>query len=134
MAPQFSRRNKTCDHPRLATADPKVLDLAHLARYTVGNRELEVELLRLFRSQLRDQASAIRNAMDAETWKFATHTLKGVALSIGAWSIAETAERLEQFGHAGEVSERRRLLEALEVHTVACEREIDRIIEVPPAP
>lgn len=133
MGPEFSRRDKSCKHPRLTTADSKVLDLAHLARYTIGNRELEVELLRLFRSQLRDQATAIREATNAEGWKFATHTLKGVALSIGAWRIADTAERLEHLGHAGEISKRLRLLETLEAHTLACEREIDHIIGIPPA-
>ena len=127
MAPEFSRSEKhNRDTP--ATADPDVLDLAHLARYTVGNRELEEELLRLFRAQMRTQSTAIADATDAEQWRFATHTLKGVARSIGAWAIADTAERLEQHDdRAG----RARLLETLHRQVAACEDEIDRIIGLP---
>jgi HPt (histidine-containing phosphotransfer) domain-containing protein len=132
MAPEFSRRFKKFNSD--PAADPKVLDLAHLARYTIGNRELEEELLRLFRAQLRAQATAILEAKTGEAWRFATHTLKGVARSIGAVAIAETAERLEQFGHAGDVGKRNRLLETLEARIAACEREIERIIGSPPTP
>jgi HPt (histidine-containing phosphotransfer) domain-containing protein len=107
-----------------------VLDLEHLERYTVGNREFEQELLKLFRAQLLDQIAAIAEAVDADQWRFATHTLKGVARSLGAWSIAETAERLEQLGHGGD---RRRLLEELEAEVAACKLAIDRIIGLPPS-
>jgi len=131
MAPEFSRRREKSVRESGAAADPKVLDLAHLARYTIGNRDFEEELLRLFRSQLRTQATAIARAVDADQWRFATHTLKGVARSIGAWSIAETAERLEQLGHDGDCC---RLLEMLEAEIAACEHEIDRNLALPPAP
>ena len=128
MAPEFSpRREKTVCNPA-AAPEPKVLDLAHLARYTVGNRELEEELLRLFRAQMRTQVTAIADAGDAEAWRFATHTLKGVARSLGARSIAETAAALEQLGHGGERGRSARLMETLDGQVEACEREIDRII------
>lgn len=131
MAPEFSRRRETSIRYSAAAADPRVLDLAHLARYTVGNREFEEELLRLFRSQLLAQVTAIAKAVDADQWRFATHTLKGVARSLGAWSIADTAERLEQLGHGGDCC---RLLEELAAEIAACEHEIDRIIGLPPTP
>lgn len=129
MAPEISRRPENTTRAPVAASDPRVLDLAHLARYTIGNRELEEELLRLFRSQLRTQAEAIAAARDAETWRFATHTLKGVARSIGARAIAATAEQLEQLGLAGDLGQRGRVLEALDGQIAACEREIARIIE-----
>jgi HPt (histidine-containing phosphotransfer) domain-containing protein len=132
MAPEFSRRSENFTPAPDAGAGPKVLDLAHLARYTIGNRELEVELLGLFRAQLRAQVAAIAEATDEEAWTFATHTLKGVAQSIGAWAIAETAEGLEQLGHAGNVGSRGRLVASLEAQIATCEREIDRIIGRPP--
>ena len=125
MAPEFSCRREEIARESVTAADPEVLDLAHLARYTVGNHELEEELLRLFRAQLRAQAVAISQAIDAEAWRFATHTLKGVARSIGAAAIAQTAERLEQLGPAGRAKD---LLDTLETQIAACEREIDRII------
>ena len=131
MAPESSRRREKSTRYSGAVSDPRVLDLAHLARYTVGNREFEEELLRLFRSQLRTQVTAITHAVDADQWRFATHTLKGVARSIGAWSIADTAERLEQLGHGGDCCQ---LLEMLEAEIAACEHEIDRNLALPPAP
>ena len=126
MAPEFSRRREKIARETVTATDPEVLDLAHLARYTAGNHELEDELLRLFRAQLRTQVVTICQTTDAEAWRFATHTLKGVARSIGATAIARTAERLEQLGPAGRVDE---VLETLETQITACEREIDRIID-----
>jgi HPt (histidine-containing phosphotransfer) domain-containing protein len=132
MAPGSSSRHEKINREPVAAPDPKVLDVAHLARYTVGNRELEEELLKLFRVQLRTQVTAIAAAGDADDWRFATHTLKGVARSIGAWAIAETAERLEQLGHDGDLTCYGRLLETLDAQIAACEHEIDRIIGRPP--
>jgi HPt (histidine-containing phosphotransfer) domain-containing protein len=132
MAPEFSRRSEIFGPDSDSGADPQMLDLAHLARYTIGNRKLEEELLRLFRAQLRAQVAAIAVAADEEAWTFATHTLKGVAQSIGAWAIAETAEGLELLGHAGDVGSRDRLLAMLKAQIATCEREIDRIIGLPP--
>lgn len=132
MAPEFSRRQEkiSCGSPApgdspAAAADPGVLDLAHLARYTAGNRELEEELLKLFRSQIRAQVTYIAEATDRESWRFATHTLKGVARSIGAGAIADTAAQLEQLGHTGDSRE---LLTTLAAQIAECEREIERII------
>ena len=121
-------RGSAAESRRDTAADPEVLDLDHLARYTMGNRELERELLRLFRTQLRAQVTGVAQASDAEAWRFATHTLKGVARSIGAWSIAKTAEKLEQLGHDGDRGDYSRLMVALAGQVAACEREIARII------
>ena len=109
-------------------AGPEVLDLDHLARYTMGNRDLERELLRLFRTQLRAQVTGIAQARDAQEWRFATHTLKGVARSIGAWAIADTAEKLEQLGFDSDRGVYGRLMVALAAQIAACEREITRIV------
>lgn len=105
--------------------DPEVLDLAHLSRYSMGDRALEAELLSLFRAQVRMQASAIALADGAESWKFATHTLKGVARTLGAWRIARTATALEALGLDGSVEERARLLSQLEEQIAECEAAID---------
>jgi HPt (histidine-containing phosphotransfer) domain-containing protein len=128
MAPEFSPRREKTVCNRTAAAEPTVLDLDHLARYTVGNRELEEELLRLFRAQMRTQVTAIAGAGDADAWRFATHTLKGVARSLGAGAIAETAAALEKLGHGAESGRSAPLLEALHDQVEACEREIDRLI------
>ena len=129
MATELSPRRDKYSRGNAATVDPKVLDLEHLGRYTIGNRELEKELLRLFRAQLRTQSRIIAETMDAEAWRFATHTLKGVSRAIGAWAIADTAEQLERLGQARDSDLRRRLLVALEGQIAACEREIARAVE-----
>ena len=128
MAAELSRRRGKYNRHSAASVDPKVLDLEHLGRYTIGNRELEEDLLRLFRAQLRTQSRIIAETTDAEAWRFATHTLKGVSRAIGAWAIAETAEQLEHLGQAGDMARRRRVLHALEGQIAACEREIAQII------
>lgn len=108
-----------------AKPDPDILDLAHLARYSMGDRALEAELLTLFRTQVRLQADAISVAEDAESWKFATHTLKGVARSLGAWRIARTAAALESLGFEGDAGERAQLIGELSRHIAECEAAID---------
>lgn len=145
MAPERSLRHKnsvheselapdSVDEPATQSdaesgADPEVLDLDHLARYTMGNRDLERELLRLFRAQIRAQVTGLAEARDAQDWRFATHTLKGVARSIGAWAIADTAEKLEQIGHGGDDrGVYARLMVDLAARVAACEREIARIV------
>lgn len=137
MAPEHSlRREKLVHEPETDTesgAGPEVLDLDHLARYTMGNSELERELLRLFRTQLRAQVTGVAQAREAPVsdgrdWRFATHTLKGVARSIGAWAIADTAEKLEQLGHDGNRGVYGRLMVVLAAQVAACEREIARIV------
>lgn len=108
-----------------AKPNPTVLDLAHLGRYSMGDRALEGDLLALFRAQVRLQANAVAAADDAASWRLATHTLKGIARTLGAWQIAQTAERLEAMGHDGDASERDCLLTALEAQIAACEAAID---------
>ncbi len=73
------------------------VDLAHLRRYTMGDHDLEIEILGLFASQLPLTISALKNAPSEKEWRIAAHTLKGSARAVGAWSlatIAESAERL----------------------------------------
>ncbi len=77
--------------------DP-IVDMEHLARYTGGDVALNAEVLRLFDSQANDlvaQLTAILDARDAKSWKHVTHTLKGAARGIGAFSFADAAARLE---------------------------------------
>ncbi len=72
-----------------------VIDLVHLARQTGGDRELEHELLALFADQCVKHLHTIRHAAAHEGCD-AAHTLKGAARAVGAWSVAEAAEKVEQ--------------------------------------
>ncbi|MEM1316754.1 MAG: Hpt domain-containing protein [Pseudomonadota bacterium] len=72
------------------------VDMVHLARQSLGNRSLEVEILALFRVQSEIYLDRVRHAADDEALATAAHTLRGSALGIGAWQLAEEAGTLEQ--------------------------------------
>ncbi len=79
----------------------KTVDFAHLDQYTLGDEGLQGELLRLFSIQLEAQTGKLQHCTDAGTWKQAAHTLKGAARAVGAWQVADVAERLESRGFDG---------------------------------
>lgn len=76
------------------------VDLVHLARHTFGDRALEEEVLRLFARQSRHWMERLKEARDAGQRSEAAHTIKGSARGIGAWHVAELAERLESDSQA----------------------------------
>lgn len=71
------------------------IDHVHLERMTLGDRSLEREVLEIFARQTAMTLERIAGAGPART-AAAAHTLKGSARGIGAWRVAEAAERLEQ--------------------------------------
>ncbi|RUX21147.1 MULTISPECIES: Hpt domain-containing protein [unclassified Mesorhizobium] len=77
------------------TARARPVDLGHLARQTMGDRDLEREVLALFVQQslnVRDQIA------DADTRQriLLAHGLKGSARGIGAFAVAECAAIIEK--------------------------------------
>jgi HPt (histidine-containing phosphotransfer) domain-containing protein len=79
------------------------IDRAHLSRMTLGEKELEREVLALFDRQAELLLARMRKAEPAVV-AAAAHTLKGSARGIGAWQVANTAEALE-LAAAGSLSE-----------------------------
>lgn len=75
------------------------VDLVHLARHTLGNRDLEQEVLRLFVRQSVVFLDRMKGAADSEQRAYAAHTIKGSARGIGAWQVAECAEAVEGGGN-----------------------------------
>ncbi|WP_157015434.1 Hpt domain-containing protein [Mesorhizobium xinjiangense] len=71
------------------------IDLVHLARQTLGDRDLEQEVLSLFLQQAVSVKDKIVEAEPAQR-KFLAHGLKGGARGVGAFSVAEAAERVEE--------------------------------------
>ncbi|MGH6866065.1 MAG: Hpt domain-containing protein, partial [Methyloceanibacter sp.] len=59
------------------------VDLVHLSRYTLGERDLEREVLELFCSQSLVYLERLREAQSDKEWIEAAHTLKGSARAIG---------------------------------------------------
>ena len=95
--------------PQKAAEDPKEsvgdhrsaglnapIDLEHLTRYTLSDRNLEREILGLFCSQLPISLEALKQAKSPKEWKIAAHTVKGSARAIGAWRLANIAAVVEQ--------------------------------------
>ena len=71
------------------------IDTKHLSRMTLGERSLEREVLALFDRQADMLLPRIRGSAPALA-AAAAHTLKGSAVGIGAFKVAEAAEAVEQ--------------------------------------
>ncbi len=79
----------------------RLVDIAHLSRYTGGDAGVTAEVLRLFIKQtaeLLDRLDASLARGDAKTWREVTHSLKGAARAIGAFQLADAAAKAEEAG------------------------------------
>ncbi|MBC8012575.1 MAG: Hpt domain-containing protein [Methyloceanibacter sp.] len=102
-------------------ASSRPVDLVHLSRYTLGERELEQEVLELFCTQSTIYIERLRAARSDKDWKDAAHSLKGSASAIGAWRTAEAAERAEAL--SGEALAQGRALRLHEIESSVREAE-----------
>lgn len=78
-----------CGHSR-----SRPVDLAHLSRQTMGDRDLEREVLSLF----QHQAQVVGDRMEGATFQeriLLAHGLKGAARGIGAFRVADIADAVE---------------------------------------
>jgi HPt (histidine-containing phosphotransfer) domain-containing protein len=92
---------------------PEAIDRKHFEAATFGDGVLQREILGLFDAQAEKLAGIIRNASGRERVE-AAHTLKGTARGIGAFALADAAEKVEQ-GDAAALDElSRRIAEARE--------------------
>lgn len=82
------------------------VDLVHLSRYTLGDREIECEVLGLFARQATVYIERLRNAATEAEWREAAHSLKGSAQAVGAWRTAEAAQQAEALAN-GELANSR---------------------------
>jgi|SRR6478672_110793 HPt (histidine-containing phosphotransfer) domain-containing protein len=71
------------------------LDREHLARQTLGDVDLQREILALFRRQSGVILARLMAARGSDERRMAAHTLKGSARAIGAWRVAAAAEAVE---------------------------------------
>ncbi len=76
------------------SASARPIDLEHLARQTMGDRELEREVLALFVQQAISVRDGIA-AADAQQRRSLAHGLKGAARGVGAFTVAEWAAGVE---------------------------------------
>ena len=73
----------------------EAIDTEHLSRMTLGERSLEREVLALFDRQADMLLPRIRRGVPGVAAASA-HTLKGSAVGIGAFRVAEAAAAVEQ--------------------------------------
>ncbi|WP_416897820.1 MAG: response regulator [Minwuia sp.] len=71
--------------------DETPVDLAHLAAYTGGDRDLERELAVLFAASCDRYLREMRESADDRSWREAAHGLKGAARGIGANEVGRMA-------------------------------------------
>ena len=91
MTPDLQRMD-WMPSPPLAPLDHP-LDLDHLARMTLGDIELEFEVLAMFAEQSTRLIAAM-TTLPADASGLA-HKLKGSARGIGAFAVADAAAQLE---------------------------------------
>lgn len=70
------------------------IDLVHLANQTMGDKMVEIEVLQMFARQSRQLMKDL-SADSHETRMAAAHRLKGAALAVGAFGVAESASAVE---------------------------------------
>jgi HPt (histidine-containing phosphotransfer) domain-containing protein len=93
------------------------VNFKHLETYAAGDQAVVDEVLAIF----REQASLWLRLLDpaSEGWRDAAHTLKGSALGIGAFALADECEAAELADD--DVGKRARLLELVQT-------ELDRVL------
>jgi HPt (histidine-containing phosphotransfer) domain-containing protein len=98
--PRWMVRMTEPSNPPALMASPPIageapIDILHLARMTLGDHSLEIQVLELFDRQAELLIVRMREAAPAGVASLA-HTLCGSARGIGAWRVAAAAESLER--------------------------------------
>ncbi len=70
------------------------IDLVHLARQTMGDRRLELEILQTFARQARKVVTEMGGCNNAAIAQ-AAHKLKGAAEAVGAFRVSHAAGEIE---------------------------------------
>ena len=86
---------------RFESNQERLIDLVYLARQTMGNKSLETEILRLFKTQLELQLSSLSEPDDGQL-RMRLHTIKGASGGVGAVEVGQLAATAEGFLIRGE--------------------------------
>ena len=87
------------------------VNFKHLETYAAGDQAVVDEVLAIFREQAAMWMRLLDPAAEGEAWRDAAHTLKGSALGVGAFALADECEAAEQAG--ADAGKRTRLLESV---------------------
>jgi len=86
-------------------SDRRPVDLVHLAKQTLGDRALEVEILILFEQTARGFLHKLQASENDKEIILFLHSLKGASAGVGANCIAEVSRVAEvQFREEGAIS------------------------------
>jgi signal transduction histidine kinase/DNA-binding response OmpR family regulator/HPt (histidine-containing phosphotransfer) domain-containing protein len=117
VVPEHSAAHVT-DGANSAHREPVAsFDPAIALRHMDGDQELFVAVAQAFCHEYPGLLSQIRDGLnegDNMLLHRAAHTLKGIALTLGADDVVETSQRLESIGAAGELSDAAPLVERLQ--------------------
>jgi HPt (histidine-containing phosphotransfer) domain-containing protein len=117
------RRERT--HQRTTRRGP--IDLVHLAKQTLGDRGLELEVLRMFDVTARAYFARMEESTTVEELLRHLHTLKGAAAGIGAVAIRDLAAAAEQELRAGRPVNPERI-DDIEMAVVECSAWIEGLL------
>lgn len=97
---QFSAAFQPPDMSHLAPpSSGRPIDLVHLARRTMGDKEREAQVLGLFARQARqcvNQLCGVNHLVKDHDRLAVVRTLRGSASSVGAFCVCKVAESLEE--------------------------------------
>jgi HPt (histidine-containing phosphotransfer) domain-containing protein len=88
------------------------VDFGHLEAYAAGDQQVVDEVLAIFREQAALWLRLLDPAAEGGAWRDAAHTIKGSAMGVGAFALAEACAAAEQAVRADAV-EREVLLERI---------------------
>ena len=89
------------------------IDLVHLARYTLGNKALEREILDLFVNQSLLILQRLEAASTDKEWRDQAHALLGSAKAVGASRVADRALAAQKLPGTHASSDRPAVLAAI---------------------
>jgi len=88
------------------------VNFGHLERYAAGDQALVDEVLEIFREQAAIWLRLLDPSAPDEAWRDAAHSLKGSALGVGAFALADECEAAER-SQGAELAERTRMLDQI---------------------
>jgi HPt (histidine-containing phosphotransfer) domain-containing protein len=103
------------------------IDMVHLARQTLGDKGLELEVLRMFDDAAGVYFGRIEKSTSVEDLKRNLHTLKGAAAGIGATAVASLAATAERELREGSPVNPERIHD-LEIAVTECRTWIEELL------
>ncbi len=96
VTPNISQKDCGGPFPKGSEKIEALLDLVHLSRQTMGDSQLENEILALFLVQCENCHHSLSEHHKPRELTEIAHQMKGCASSIGAWGVAQKAALLEK--------------------------------------